>query len=191
MRILFIAIFLICLKDSFCQDSTKHYFKEIGWTIHVPLGFKVLGIDQHSTMVNSGKKGMEQALDTTVNTLKAINLISARKSRNYFDASLTRINSGIETTKANFIKSQEEAIYKAFSKDAKVDSSSTTMNVGSQIFRKFEIVVHINETASFGMNMVTKAYKGYYFLIAYVYLDKETKQQIETMLIESMFSAYE
>jgi hypothetical protein len=188
MRILFIAIFLVLLKDSIGQDSTKHYFKEIGWTIHLPLDFKVLSSAQNSTIVNNGKKEIEQTLDAKVNILETLNLISARKSKNYFNATLTRSNSNSDSVQASFIKSQEEIIYKAMSKDAKVDSSSTIVNVGGQMFRKFEMIVHINEKTSFGMNLATKLYNGYYFVIVYAYLDKATKEQVETMLIESKFS---
>jgi len=188
MRILFIAILLVFLKDSIGQDSTKHYFKEIGWTIHLPLDFKVLDVAENSTIVNNGKKEIEQTLDTKVNILETINLISARKSKNYLNATLTRSNSKSDSTQASFIKSQEEVIYKAMSKDAKVDSSSTIVKVGGKMFRNFEMIVHVNEKASFGMNLVTKSYNGYYFVIVYAYLDKATKEQIETMLIESKFS---
>ena len=188
MRILFIIIFSISVNAAIGQDSTTHYFKEIGWTIHLPLDFKVLNSEQNSTIVNNGRKEIQQTLDTNVNILKAINLISAKKSKNYFNATLTRTNSKNDTAQARFIKSQEEVIYRAFSKDAKVDSSSTVMTVGTKLFRKFEMIVHVNEATSFHINLVTKIYNEFYFVITYLYLDIATREQIETMLTESKFS---
>ena len=189
MRTALIVIFVsLFAKDLIAQDSTRHYFKEIGWTIHLPSDFKVLNSEQNTAIANNGKKGIEQALDTSVNLLQTINLVSARKSKNYFSATLTTNRTKTDIALASFIRSQEEAIYKAMSKDAKVDSSSTTMNIGKKIFRKFEMIVHINESKSFGMNVVTTFYNGYHFVIVYAYLDEVTQVQIETMLNESNFS---
>ena len=188
MKILFIIIFSILAKVTIGQDSTKHYFKEIGWTIHLPFDFKVLSSEQNSTIVNRGKNEIEQTLDTNVNIIETINLISAKKSKNYFNVTLTRNDSKNDIGQAGFIKSQEEIIYRTFSKDAKVDSSSTTLIIGTKLFRKFEIIVQINETTSFSMNLVTKLFNEYYFVIVYLYLDKATKEQIESMLMESRFS---
>ena len=148
MRILFIVIFLAFVKESMAQESTRYYFPEIGWTIHLPLDFKVLNTEQESASIKRGKKGIAQALDTNVNLLETINLISAKKSRNYFNASLTANNSKSDAAAANFINSQEKAIYEAMSKSAKVDSSSTVLKVGGEPFRKFEMIVHLNEAAA-------------------------------------------
>ncbi len=189
MRVVITLTFLFLFKNIFSQDQTsKHYFKEIGWTILVPYDFKVLDSMENEIIVNRGKKGLEQEFDTKVNLLKTIRLISGRKSKNYFDATLTPPDPQKKQTPAEFISFQEQAIYKAMSQNAKVDSSSTKIVMDALPFRKFDMTIHLNEQTSFGMTMVSRLYKEYYFVIAYVYLDKVTKDQIETMLTTSKFS---
>ena len=180
---------LLLSNNLYSQDKTsKRYFKEIGWTILVPNDFAVLDSAQNEAIVNHGKKGLEEEFDAKVNLLKTITLISARKSKNYFSASLTPPDPQKKQTPAEVISFQEQTIYRAMSQNAKVDSSSTKIVMDGLPFRKFDMTIHLNEKASFGMTLVSRLYKEYYFVVAYVYLDKVTKEQIETMLTTSKFS---
>jgi len=189
INVLIITSFFFLSQDGYSQDQTsRHYFKEIGWTILVPNDFRVLDSSENETMVNNGKKGIEQDLDTKVNLLKTIQLISAKKSKNYFNATLTRRDVQKNQSPTDFISYQEKALYTAMSQNAKVDSSSTKIEMDGLSFRKFDMTIHINETRSFGMSLVSRLYKEFYFVIAYAYSDKETKEQIETMLTTSKFS---
>jgi len=189
MRAIITLTFLLLFNNIYSQDQTsKRYFKEIGWTILVPNDFAILDSAQNETIVNRGKKGIEQELDAKVNLLKTITLISARKSKNYFSATLTPPDPQKKQTPAEVISFQEQTIYKAMSQNAKVDSSSTQMVMDGLPFRKFDMTIHLNEKTSFGMTLVSRLYKEFYFVIAYVYLDNPTRDQIETMLTTSKFS---
>jgi len=189
MRAIITITFLLLFNNIYSQDQTsKRYFKEIGWTILVPNDFAILDSAQNETIVNRGKKGIEQELDAKVNLLKTITLISARKSKNYFSATLTPPDPQKKQTPAEVISFQEQTIYKAMSQNAKVDSSSTQMVMDGLPFRKFDMTIHLNEKTSFGMTLVSRLYKEFYFVIAYVYLDNPTRDQIETMLTTSKFS---
>jgi hypothetical protein len=189
MKILFAFICLAFFKTTVAQKTTNaFFFSEVGWSIHLPADFELLDSAANATIQHLGKEEIEGAIDGKIHVLKTINLISAKKSFNYFNATLTPFDPQKDGRMDAFIQSQKEIVYTSMAAATKVDSSSTQAIIGSLAFDRFTMTVHVDEKLSFNMVLSSRFYKGYYFAIVYVYMNKETEQQIETMLTSSKFS---
>ncbi len=180
-----ISLCLIFLLTSFIiqkEEGTKYVFKEIGWQIVLPSDFNVINSVANSIDIEEAKKNSERPLSKT--------LISAFKNQNFLIASLTLPdnkpgNSGDEAAQKAFNNSYKEM---AKSKDIKIDSSTSTKILDGVRFKKFKLTQIKNGKIVNSFVSLASSYKSYDFIISYMYFDKYTSDEIESLLINSKFA---
>ena len=192
MRILTIIFAIFVFNSSFSQDTAKKYtFKEVGWTIVLPLDFTTIDSLDDANRNERGKKSMEDANRITADISQTKTLISATKNTyNYFNSTVTPFDPLTDGNYETSVKYIKDIVYKTYfdkMTDAKIDSSTTIVTIDGLSFDQFQVTVHVNDKLLFDMFLLTKFYKGYSFGISYLCLDLATKQQIESMLRTSKF----
>ncbi|MDB5200671.1 MAG: hypothetical protein JWQ27_80 [Ferruginibacter sp.] len=184
---------LFFFQSSFAQSPGRLYnFEEIGWTINLPYEFKMIDSVENERKMNRGKKHIEDANGIIAEISDTKTLISATKNTyNYFNATLTPFNPATDGDFRKVEKTVRDLMYKTIVQrmpDATIDSSTTTILLDGLAFAKFGITVSIKDKFTIHMLLLTKLYRGYDFGISYLYLDEETKSQIEGMLSRSQFA---
>lgn len=192
MRLTVTIIALLLTNCLLAQQSEKKYhFKPIGWTIVFPNDFSIIDSADNSSRMERGKKAIEEANDIKTDVSGTITLISATKNTyNYFNSTITSFDSLIDGNYDAGLKELKNMTYKTMSdklSNVIIDSVTTTKTIDGLIFDKFSLLISIPGKSSFNMVLLTKLYKGYTFGISYVYLDDETRDQIENMLKNSKF----
>lgn len=193
MRTLVILFTTLAFKLSFAQQIDRKYtFKEVGWSFALPANFKAIDSFDNAQRMERGKEAIEQANDMKADVSQTRTLISATKDTyNYFSSTITPFDPKKDGDYKAANRSVRDMIYKTFVErmpDAILDSSTTTMTIDGLTFDKFRVTVSMKEKVLFNMFLLTKLYKGYDFGISYLYLDEETKEQIDAMLKGSKFT---
>jgi hypothetical protein len=70
--------------------------------------------------------------------------------------------------------------------DAKLDSSSTKITIDGLEFDKFSVLIKVKDL-TLTVVLIGKLYKGYDFGISYLYMDEQTRDQIEASIRNSKF----
>ena len=192
MRILIIILAILVFKSSFSQDTAKKYtFKEVGWTIVLPLDFTTIDSLDDANRNERGKKSMEDVNGITADISQTKTLISATKNTyNYFNSTVTPFDPLTDGNYEASVKYIKDIVYKTYfdkMKDAKIDSSTSIVTIDGLSFDQFQVTVHVKDKLLFDAFLLTKLYKGYSLGISYLCLDLATKQQIESMLRTSKF----
>jgi len=189
----FTALFVLLIPATIlAQQATKTYhFTEINWTIHLPSEFITLTSDESDAKNRKGLQAVEETNDVAGDLSQLKTLIAAtKKTHNYFNATLTPFNPKKDGPYAESGTVIKQIIYNTFKEKmpgAIIDSSSAKAIIDGQVFDKFQVTIKLDTTFRMELCLLSKFYKGYDFGISYVYLDEETKQQIETMLKTSRF----
>lgn len=68
-----------------------------------------------------------------------------------------------------------------------MDTSSSKISIDGLFFRKFEVSLTLRQKKLFTMVILSTLYKGFDFGITYLYMNPETKNEIEVMLKHSKF----
>jgi hypothetical protein len=188
--ILILALFSIGRVSAQQTDKT-YYFKELGWSIVLPSDFTVSDSADEAARLQRGKKAIEEANNVKADVSATRTLLGATKNKlNYFNVTVTPFDPQQDGDYLSAGQQVKDILYATFAEkapDLKIDSSSTTVNIGGLSFDRFHLFLSMGDKGAFHMFMLSKLYKGYDFGICYLYLDEETKQQIETMLANSKF----
>lgn len=192
MKPIITALLLIITLLSAAQDTTKTYnFKEIGWTIKLPAGFKELTAAEDAAKNQRGKEMMEDVADAKMDISEMKTLFSATKNtHNYMNATITPFDPERDGDWDESVVAVKELLYRTFEEkmpQAKLDSVSSTVTIDGIKFDKFKVTVTIESKMAFNMFMLAKLYKGYNFGITYLCLDDKTQKDVEAVLNNSTF----
>jgi hypothetical protein len=191
MSRLYAVLVFLSLCD-FTYSQSNHFFKEIGWSLKVPADFTLFDSATSAQIVDVGKQQIEQTINRSINTSDLKGLIAMSKGNlEYFSASLNTDKSITQENWQQLDKSVKETYYKssvAKLPNAKVDSLSSIKTIGNLPFNKLVLSFKINPQLEFHAALLSTYYKNSYFSITYVYVYKETEQEINTMLNESKFN---
>jgi hypothetical protein len=189
--------FCIILAISFfatvsAQDTARNYFfNEIGWSVSLPPGFKVLDATEDKKNNERGLKAMEESNGITADLSKMKTLISASKDpQNYFNATIRTYDVLKEGPYDSTTGVLDNMVYKTISDKiptAKLDSVTTIVLIDGISFNKFQLIISLRANFTMHMFILSKYYKGYDFGITYLYIDETTRGEIESMLNKSKF----
>jgi hypothetical protein len=188
--ILLLVLFLV--KTSYGQETEKKYsFREIGWTIILPEGFKTADSIEIEKVNEKGMKLVEESSGISMGMKELRTLIAANKDAyNYFNSTIRKFNPAEEGNYDSSTKIVKEVIFKTFVDNmpgAKLDSSTSIATIDEVVFDKFKVRIIVAENIELNMVLLSKLYKGYDFGISYLYIDELNRNQIESMLNKSKF----
>ncbi len=195
MRALIVFLLLSNFQSLIAQDSShKYYFKEVGWSVQIPVNFIIRDSTAVMDSVRSGLKLIKESTGFGADTIsgKFRMLFSAKKSGgNMINASLTRY---IEKRDGDFnraVQKVRDATFNTFKAksppSAKLETTYTNYTIDGLEFEKYDLEIKINDTKSLHFILLSKLYRGYDFAINYLYVDNITKQEEELMLKNSKF----
>lgn len=192
MKPLITAFLLIFTLVSAAQDTTRTYtFKEVGWTVKLPAGFKELTAAEDAAKNQRGKEMMEDVADAKMDISEMKTLFAATKNtHNYINATITPYDLDKDGDWNASVEAVKELLYRTFEEkmpDAKLDSASSMVTIDGIQFDKFKVTVTLNNKMAFTMFMLAKFYKGYNFGITYLCLDDKTLRDVEAVLNGSKF----
>ncbi len=193
MRLLIALLICLPFNELYSQDATRmFYFESVNWELTMPGDFKLNDSAKNVEMQDRGVQFMEKANDIEVGDLSdLITLVSAYKGRfEYFNSTIRKFDRATEGDYDSLGGVVNKVIYNTFLKklsDAIIDTSSTKMSVDGLVFRKFQLSIIIRQKELFTMVILSKLYKGFDFGITYLYMNAETKNEIENMLKHSKF----
>lgn len=188
-------LFLLTLLISITarsQDKTVLTFKELGWTITVPVGFTVLDSAKQAANSDKGEKILEKSTGLEIDASATRNLVSINNGPlNYLNATLTPFDESTDGDYEEIGRQVNEILYTTMSeqvKGAKVDSATSEVVYAGQRFRKFSMKIQINEKITMVMVMLSKLHNGWDFGISYIYTDEKGRLALEGMLEKSTFN---
>jgi hypothetical protein len=188
IALLIFTSFSSCTQPTVGQTFT---FTDIGWTINLPEGFKLLDSSAVASRIASGKQLVGQSSGINFDSSKRKLLIFAKKGSNSFMSSVTPYSEAEHDIWLNSNNQTRELLFRTISKNvpsAKFDSSSSTEIIDALVFRKFKITGNENEQVIYNSIMLSKFYKGYDFEMHYVFGDKKIGLELEEMLKHSHFT---
>lgn len=191
MRIITFLLLLTLSIPALAQDSTKRYtFKEIGWTISLPVGFIEIDSSESNKKMERGKKILEESNGVIADIAEVKTLFGATKNTfQYLTATLTPFDPKKDGDYGQSTKDLKDLTYNTFKDqmpDAVLDSSTLKITIDGLGFDKFSIVIKVKDL-TMTVVWIGKLYKGYDFAISYLYLDEKTKEQIEASINGSKF----
>ena len=191
MRIITCLLLLTLTTQALAQDSTKRYtFREVGWTITIPAGFMEVDSVENRKNMERGKEVMEESNEVIADISEVKTLFSTTKNTfQYFTATLTRFNlqqDGDYVKANNDLKGITYNTLKGQMPDAEVDSFTKKITIDGLEFDKFSISIKMKDL-SLTLVLISKLYKGYDFGISYLYMDEQTREQIEASIRNSKF----
>lgn len=193
MKILIIFFTALAPLVASAQPAgTAYYFKEVQWRIVLPSSFSITDSAVAKKYQDKGVALLEKSNDVKVGGLDEMkDLITANKNKfNYFNATIRRYNIAAEGDYTISSDSVKRMTYRSFQNlpNTELDSASSIQVIDKLPFNKFTIHIAINKRPYMTMVLLAKLYKGYDFGITYLYLDDKTKQEIENMLAQSVFT---
>lgn len=190
MKPLFTLILALATLCGSAQDSTKTYsFKQIGWTVKLPPGFKALSATEDAAVNKEGEQAIEGVIDRDLDLSKTRTLFSATKNSDYFNATITPVASKAGLWEQTVIATKT-ILYNTFKErvpDALLDTASSDITIDGVKFYKFRCILEVDKKVMFRMFVLMKFYKGYSFGITYLCADDKTVRDIEQVLRTSKF----
>jgi hypothetical protein len=186
-------IFIIFLSaTTFGQSNHKPTsLNEIGWTITLPASFTALDSATIIANTKTGERAVEGSYDIKADASKTMILLSATKnSINNFTVSITPFDTIKNGQYNKMKKSMNQIMYTTLSKQfpqATIDTSTDTKMIDKTLFGKFQITIYISKNSALQLTILSKLYKLYDLNISYLYIDDETRKEIEAMLGDSKF----
>jgi hypothetical protein len=190
LQLFLISFFILSTAIGQPNDSV-FYFKEVGWTIKLPAGFKIVDSLTRAASVIKGEAMIEKTMKTDIDTANTIHLISASRDKaNYFTASLANpgfvnIDNWEETDR--LVKAIVYNTLQSQLPKTKIDTSSITETLQQVDFRSFTMDIKINAKVTLHSILLTSFYKDYFFSIRCLYTDDKIGNEIITMLKTSKF----
>ena len=135
---------------------------------------------------------IEDANNVKSEISKTITLISATKNKfNLFNSTIVPFDPNVVGNWNTLAKQRKDLMFTSFSANipnSKIDSVSSSVFIDGVQFDKYKITVTVNNSVLFNSFLLSTIHKGYDFGITYVYVDKATKNEIETMLNKAKFN---
>lgn len=191
MRTIIFLLLIILTNGALAQDSTTRYtFKEIGWTFTLPADFKELDSMANNKNIERGKKAFEESNDIVADLSELKTLFSATKGTfQYISATLTPFDPKKDGDYLDANKVVKGITYNTLRDQmpgAEVDSTTKKITIDGLEFDKFSVSIKMKEL-SLTLVLISKLYKGYDFGISYLYIDEETREQLEACIRNSKF----
>jgi hypothetical protein len=187
---IFLSVILFSTTLAAQNTATKYSFKQIGWTMMLPLDFKMLDSSKQKAIGQKGIDIIKESSGITVDTSTTKTLLTATKGSNLLTVTLIPFNTATDGD-YNVTNQQVKGIlYKTFADMVtfgKIDSSSSLQQIDGLLFNNYTIVVTVQDKVLLTTVLLSRYYKGYDFGISYLYLDEETKAEMESMLQHSKF----
>lgn len=192
--VLFAAIFAACTPSTPKEEKPKpetFTSPEIGWTIEIPAGFKLLSQNRSKENEQKGRAVMENATGQKIETGKMINLVNFQKNQfNSFNSTLQPYDESIDGDYLQTNRLTKEAIYDTYThQKIKVDTASFTENVSGQIFQGFSIKIYgPNGDVIMKQLMLSQLRKGYDFGVNINYNNEADYQLLWNAFKNAKFS---
>lgn len=142
-------------------------------------------------MLNSdGSSTFEDATGLPNDMSRTKTVFAVAKKDNYFYSTLTPFVEEQVDDYARTKVNSKKLIYQTFQSlvpGGPIDTSSMKVMVGGLEFEEFKSHIKIGN-ANITCIMLWRLYKGYDFGICYMYMDEETKMEVEKSLYGSRFS---
>lgn len=181
-----LSIFLIL--HFFCQIScgqtdSSIYILKLGWTLHIPKGFKI--VDPATAAFNraTGKVAIEKTLHKEINDSALENLISVSKDRfNYMTSNLYNSDTINLQNWEEADQISKEVILKSLKAqipNIKLDTTNSVDIIAGIIFKKLQITSRVTDDTTIYFNQLGTFYKNRYWGITYIYYNREAGLEIE------------
>jgi hypothetical protein len=192
MRIAGVIGILLFFITSKAQDSMrKYFFKEVGWTMYVPAGFRVMDSAEIAVSRERGKQKMEDVSGVKLDHSSTRTLISASKSKgNFISATIRPYDAKRDGDFSAFVQGVKANTYLTLAgklPDVKLDSVSSRETIDGLSFEKFRMWVTIEGRVVLNSFLLMRLQRGYEFGITYLYMTDEAKNEIEGILKGSRF----
>ena len=187
---LFLLSLTLILFSCSSQEARTFFFPEIGWTIGVPGGFKIIDSTANANLNAKGQKLLEDKNNMQYDASQTKTLFTGIKPpNNYLGSTLTRYDPQKDGDFGSAIHLLQQQTYNALTRaDTKIDSSSSAFSLDGLPFTRLSYHISVNGKFLYDMEILLTLYKGYDFTISYLYMDDISKQQIESALAASKFS---
>jgi hypothetical protein len=189
---LFVVVLSFCLfgcKEKY--ETKEHNFPEVGWTISLPTDFKMMDSAQIQQLNNKGATAIQNTYDTTIDFAQTKTLFSMTEGQyNYMTATLTAFNAERD---GNWFENNEGLkvvlmeTFRSQTPGVKIDSSSTTKNIGGLEFSVFQLDLVYPNKMKMRMNSYSRLHKGYDFGITMCYVDEAEGKKLENAVLTSKF----
>ena len=186
------SLAVLITSFSFSQKPVEYFLSQVGLTLDIPSDFTVLDSNQNEALKQKGIKLTEDVNHMNIDASQTKTLIAAKKNDyNYFNVTITPYDLKEDGSYAEAVKQVNKIIYNTFHEqlpDAKIDTVSNTTIIDGLEFSEFHMKIPLNETVTMNLYGLSKYYKGYDLGIAYLYLDDETKNQMQGILQSCKFA---
>jgi hypothetical protein len=189
-----IFIFSIFIFTISCaqQPDKKYFFQEVGWTVTIPAGFKIIDSATNAALNAKGEKEIEESNNMKIAKSETKTFFTATKEpHDYVGSTITAFDPKKDGDFSANIQNVKELTYKTFMTqmpNAKIDSSTTSATIDGLNFDKYRISVTMDGKVLVNMFLLSKYYKGYDFNITYVCFDDNSKDLVESSLNNSKFA---
>jgi len=177
-------------QASFAQNDSTIYYKEVGWTIKLPLDFKITDLKSFVDY----KKAMdtlEARSGGIIRPYKATHLLSAARDRyNVIVSTFYYSPTASMDSLREMEKNEQNNFYYLFSKQLRgnPDTLRSIIIIDGQKFDDLYMYLIINEKFTFHGNRLTAFYKGGILQIVYTYTDVAVGNELSDMLDKSKFN---
>jgi hypothetical protein len=189
-----IVIFSLILVFFSCKESkkTKDYnFKEIGWTISVPLDFSILTSAESGQIRKAATQAVKEAYDSTYYDNTAKTLLSFKKDEtNYFSAGIVPFHEPQDGEWFQSNRNKKELIldtYKSQNPEAKIDTSSTLELIDGLTFECFEVKMAFPDKLILTSRIYSRLINGFNFTISMAFIDETIGKELKSISLSSKF----
>jgi hypothetical protein len=145
MKLITIGFLFFCYSSVAQTDSTI-YFREFGWTIHLPSDFKIVDTASITALKNAGHKAIKESTGENVSRSATTDLITAKNGRyNYFVSNYTNTNSITAENWGITYDSVRQLILITLEKQIPIvpDTSTSLIDIDGVKFKKTEAIFKI------------------------------------------------
>ncbi len=196
MKFIFSALISLLIFSANAQETERKFvFKEVSWSISIPVDFEILDAEADKANNEKGKKLFESALGSEIDVSTTRTLISATKNKhNFFNSTITPYDIEVDGNWKTNNQLVKDVMFTGFTEefkkqglDFKIDSTTGTTLIDGLLFHQYNLDIQLNGKYFMTVVLLSKLHKGFDFGISYVYLEDEFRNQVETMLKNSSF----
>jgi hypothetical protein len=188
---IFSFLLLIILTDRcLAQSDSTLYFKDMGWTMHLPNDFKFTDSATKSANIDAGKKMMESAIGKPLDISHVVRLINA--SKNKFTSFISNYSSSTQLTADNWEPADsttKNSIMVSINKQIPVKPVviNSIIRYDGVAFKKLDASYALKADVSFHFSILTTFRRNHYLIINYMYVDSASGKEILNILETSKF----
>jgi len=164
--------------------------EEIGWTVQIPRGWKILEKNKVRAAENKGAAALGEVVDNKVDMNKGRNLISFQKGRfNIFLSTSQPYDLRYEVEWKKGKKMRNEIMAEFYAKEGiKIDTSSSRETIDGLEFEVYHITIYKpNGAILLYQDMYGRYIKGFDFSVIIHYEDKKYKKKMMEVWKNSKF----